>query len=167
MTEKTQEPADPAKDRALAEVLRYFGDGALAVLDDYGVKPEDIKPADIAEVKRGNLDFFCSYRSPIDGVQHDGHTGPLMFLAIKETDSDEYSEKGYSGYVTVDALAPAGLVAFTASVPDSEDGSPLIRELYKMTRGNLFTIVRQKTRSGNRVFNVIPPVPPESGPAAA
>lgn len=166
MTEKTQEPADPAKEAALVEVRKFFGDGALAVLDDYGVKPEDIKPADIEVVKRGNLDLFCSYRTPIDGVQHEGHTGPLMFLGIKETESDDYAEQGYSGYVTVDALSPTGHVAFTASVPDGEDASPLIRELWKMTKGNLFTVVKQKTRSGNRVFNIIPPVRPESGPAA-
>lgn len=148
-----------------AEITNVFGTGISDVLDEYGIDPSDIHAVPVDSFVQMNLDAMCTDMRPIKDIQHTGHTGPLMFLSIRETDSDEFAgsedkKNGYSGFVTVECLRPTeggdfDKIRFTASVPEGDDTSPLIRFLWNRTRGNLFTIARQKTRKGFRVFNPV------------
>lgn len=117
-------------DPLFAELMR--DDSIKGLLDQFGVVPENIRPAPVADVTVINFENLCTNHEPIDrkgfSVDHDGHTGPMMYLGMTEDrESDEYA--AYWGYLQVAALHPVlGRTLTSVSIPASFvdiDGNPV------------------------------------------
>lgn len=144
-------------DTALTEAYKGFE----SVLEEYDVKPQDLVVADVAFTIAEGFDTLCVNLDTVEHkglvLEHDGHTGPLIYLDLSFTESDRYKPT-YIGYYQITTLHPAiGKVLVSYSATEKDDD--LIKFVKKLKPGNVFNVARFPTSSGYRVFRPIPVQP--------